>query len=340
MTIELSICIPTYNREDYIAQTIESVLSQTNNNIEIVISDNASTDNTMEIINKYQTNNTQIVVHSFSINMGADTNFQKLIELAKGDYCLILGSDDVLKKGAIDAFLKEIRKPNTADILIYARDRCNLSLDVCQFETWWSSKKNKIFFDFSKQSLSDYFKICRSIGGLFSFISSIVFKRKKWLKINNNIKYNNTAYSHVYRLLKIILNKGSLLVIQDSFIYCRLGNDSFLDKENPGKRIALDIDGYIKISDEIKEQKDKHSFLNPLRLRKFWFYVYLFQYKKTIMDNDEYTSYNNRLYLLLDFKWHKKLLIFLFLNIKPLFYLLLKVKAIILKILKTPEVSL
>jgi len=52
----VSIIIPTYNRANYLEKAIESVLKQTYENIEIIVSDNASTDNTMEVMQKYKDN--------------------------------------------------------------------------------------------------------------------------------------------------------------------------------------------------------------------------------------------------------------------------------------------
>ncbi|MCU7799940.1 MAG: glycosyltransferase family 2 protein [gamma proteobacterium symbiont of Lucinoma myriamae] len=339
MNIELSICIPTYNRMEFISQTIDSVLSQIKDNVELVVSDNASTDETMKIINQYKNKHPNIIVHEFPSNMGADKNFQKVVELTRGRYCLLLGSDDVLKKGAIDAFLGNISE-SSADICIYARDRCDVSLDICQFETWWTINKKELFFDFSKQEVSDYFNICRSIGGVFSFISSIVFKRECWVDVGNNVAYNDTAYSHVYRFLKILLNKGTLKLKQESFVYCRLGNDSFLVDNEPGKRIALDIDGYIQLSNEIENENDKKAFLKPLMIRRFWYYVYLLQYKKYFLNEGEYKLYRNKIFFLLEFNLYKKILTLLFLNVPPLFNLLMKLKVLVLKLLKIPEVSM
>ncbi len=52
--IKLSICIPTYNRAQFIGGTIQSLISQAGNNVEIVIVDGASTDNTTKVVQGYQ----------------------------------------------------------------------------------------------------------------------------------------------------------------------------------------------------------------------------------------------------------------------------------------------
>jgi len=105
MNIKLSICIPTYNRANFLGAAIDSVIKQATEEVEIVISDNASTDHTEELVREYQTRFPRIRYHKAKENMGADRNFLKVAELATGEYCWLLGSDDALADGAISTVL-------------------------------------------------------------------------------------------------------------------------------------------------------------------------------------------------------------------------------------------
>ena len=76
---KISVCIPVYNREKYIAQCIESVLAQDYKNIEIIISDNCSTDGTVDIINGYLKDK-RIRFYRNETNIGMLSNsFNKII---------------------------------------------------------------------------------------------------------------------------------------------------------------------------------------------------------------------------------------------------------------------
>jgi len=115
--IKLSICIPTYNRAEYLPEAIESVLSQITPEIkdlvEICISDNASTDNTAEIVKQFQEKNIcKIVYNRNDKNIGADRNFLKVVEMANGEYCWWLGSDDALEDVILSKLLKIINDTN------------------------------------------------------------------------------------------------------------------------------------------------------------------------------------------------------------------------------------
>ncbi|WP_199248734.1 glycosyltransferase [[Phormidium] sp. ETS-05] len=87
--------IPTYNHAPYLATAINSVIAQTYDNWELIISDNASTDNTKNILEHYQ-DNPKIKINFNSRNLGMFANLNLAIEHSSGDYIIILCSDDLL----------------------------------------------------------------------------------------------------------------------------------------------------------------------------------------------------------------------------------------------------
>lgn len=90
----VSVCIPVYNTESFIAEAIESVLSQSFEDFELIIVDNASTDNTMREINKFT--DQRIKIYSNEINIGMVGNWNKCLEYCKGSYIKFLCADDLL----------------------------------------------------------------------------------------------------------------------------------------------------------------------------------------------------------------------------------------------------
>ncbi len=90
----VSICIPTYNSAGFLEESLDSIVNQTYPNKEIIVSDNASTDNTEEIIKKY-VEKYGIKYYKNERNIGAEANFSKCIQLSQGEYIAIFHSDDV-----------------------------------------------------------------------------------------------------------------------------------------------------------------------------------------------------------------------------------------------------
>lgn len=90
----LSILITSYNREAYISEAIESVLSSTYMDFEIIISDDCSTDNTVAIALSYATKDNRVKVYVNEYNLGQFKNRNKAASLATGKYLKYLDSDD------------------------------------------------------------------------------------------------------------------------------------------------------------------------------------------------------------------------------------------------------
>jgi len=92
----ISIVIPVYNREKYIAETLESAIEQSYKNIEIIVVDNFSEDNTWNIIQDFSNIDNRIKSFRNNSNIGPVKNWQRCINEANGVYGKILWSDDLL----------------------------------------------------------------------------------------------------------------------------------------------------------------------------------------------------------------------------------------------------
>lgn len=106
----VSIIIPVYNRENIISQTLDCAINQTYNNIEILISDNCSSDNTLAILKEYALNDKRIKIFSNEINVGPVLNWKNCIDKIQGNYTKILWSDDLISYDFIEKTLKEFDK--------------------------------------------------------------------------------------------------------------------------------------------------------------------------------------------------------------------------------------
>jgi glycosyltransferase involved in cell wall biosynthesis len=110
----VSICIPTYNRKDYLKETIESILNQTYKDYEIVIVDDGSTDGTEEMVK----NLGFPVTYYWQPNCGDASARNKLIELARGKYISFIDSDDLLLPDAIERMVG-IMEAHSEDVIVY-----------------------------------------------------------------------------------------------------------------------------------------------------------------------------------------------------------------------------
>lgn len=91
----VSIGMPVYNGAHYIEEAIDSLLAQTYRNFELIISDNASTDSTPEIIKKYVAKDRRLRYYRNEKNLGLGANQNRVYELARGEYFMLAHHDDV-----------------------------------------------------------------------------------------------------------------------------------------------------------------------------------------------------------------------------------------------------
>jgi glycosyltransferase involved in cell wall biosynthesis len=97
----VSVCIPVFNGAEFIYECIQSVLTQSFEDIELLIVDNASTDNTIDICSAFS--DRRMRIHRGVSNIGAHANFKKCFELARSELVILLPCDDLLEPGSLAA---------------------------------------------------------------------------------------------------------------------------------------------------------------------------------------------------------------------------------------------
>ena len=104
----VSVLVPVYNAAPFIAATIQAVLNQSMNDFELILLNDASTDNSEEIINSF--NDKRIVYARNEQNLGISATRNKLVSMARGDYIAVLDHDDICLPQRLETqvrFLKE-----------------------------------------------------------------------------------------------------------------------------------------------------------------------------------------------------------------------------------------
>ena len=97
----VTILIPCYNGAKFLEACLNSCLSQTYSNIEIIVINDGSTDNSLEILNQYASNHSNIKVYSQE-NQGLAETRNRLIEYTNGEYFFFLDADDLIPDNAIE----------------------------------------------------------------------------------------------------------------------------------------------------------------------------------------------------------------------------------------------
>lgn len=171
-TPRLSIGLPVYNGENYLREALDSILSQSFKDLELIISDNASTDATEQICREYAGKDQRIQYYRNNVNLGAAKNFNLVFELSKGEYFKWAAHDDIL---APDFLLKciQVLDNNTSVVLC-----CTKTQFIDEQGHFLSNYERKFKFDDQSPShrFSDLALLNHGCYPVFGVIRSEVLK--------------------------------------------------------------------------------------------------------------------------------------------------------------------
>ncbi len=214
MSIKLSICIGTYNRAAFIGAALDSILSQVTDECEIVISDNASTDGTEEVVAQYAQRFKGVHYFKQDENRGFDQNFDRAVELARGEYCWLMADDDVLKPGAIATVLDALRRDLSLIVVNVEARSFDLSR-VLQCR-WLAFESDRVY---PPEQMELLFVEANPV---LKFVGCVIIKRAIW-----SARERQRYYGTWFVFLAVIFQErlpGDTLVIAEPLIVYRKGN--------------------------------------------------------------------------------------------------------------------
>jgi len=246
MNYKLSICIPTFNRSACLKELLDSIISQVeiNQPVEICISDNASTDDTAQLVELYRQKYAYIVYSVAQQNAGFDRNLLRAVGLAQGEYCWLMGDDDKLESGAIKYILNTLNKYD---------DLAGISVKAFMYDGSFAKRlPNKTPIPLYEDTvLTTMENIFVYLFYQFSFISVQIVKRSLWLEAVQNKEIDGffNACIHMYVI-------GAMTKIQPRWLY--------VNKECVGQRLipcpSAGHYGAFSILLQSFEQVAKHFF--------------------------------------------------------------------------------
>ena len=214
--ILLSICIATYNRGEFIGKTLESFIPQLDDEIEIVIIDGGSTDNTEKVVSEYVRNFNSIKYFRLEKKGGIDQDYDKVVEFSQGNYCWLFSDDDLIKLGSL-IDIKDKLLDNPSLIIVNAELR-NHDLSKLLKDRYLEIFNNIVYE--SNSILFENFFI--NTAEFLSFIGCVIIQRDLWLS-RDRANYYNTRFIHVGVIFQNIL-PNKIIVIEQPHIIIRLGN--------------------------------------------------------------------------------------------------------------------
>ncbi len=210
--MKFSICIPNYNYARYLPHAIQSVLDQQGVDFELLFSDNASTDDSVEAIRRF--NDPRIKISRNAYNIGFAGNVERAARMASGDAMIMLSSDDLVRPGALACYqrLFEHLGPNAQSAIVSA------SWDVVDAEnqvTGYQGPDRRVWLESDRQPRFE-----ELLGTKVYGVPAQEMLRRSLAQMRNPFNFAATCYSaSLYRQVE---GYGSRLMNPDKWFHWKV----------------------------------------------------------------------------------------------------------------------
>lgn len=251
-----SIIIPVYNVESYISECLDSVLNQTYKNYEVIIVNDGSTDNTLEVCNSYRSIDERIIVLD-GLNSGAAYARNKGLDYSKGKYIFFIDGDDHLEKSGT-ALLKIFNLLIQSDVDI-------LLLELIPFD---SGSKLEMYSKSDLETIS-------SDKMDFIFDNNLYFASPCNKITKRNLIYKNNITFPVDTLAEDIKWCGDLIKVTDNILYHNLSFYFYRQERHGSATYTLSKTHIMNIYKQIKNEYENTRILNNEYLNIYYSLNYL-----------------------------------------------------------------
>lgn len=292
----ISIAMTTYNGEKYLEKQIDSILSQTYQDFELIICDDSSKDGTLEILKKYAKKDTRIKFYINKTNLGFLKNFEKCINLCTGDYIAFSDQDDIWLPEKLQFSLNKIK-----DNYLF----CSNATLINEFDTTMNITMKDIIKikekDLNSKQFIEHFLYHNFVQG-----STILAKAtfiKQYLPIPDDFIYhdwyygllaslsNKLVYSEkttlLYRQHPRQCTKAKKLSFKEKFIK-EAGEEAIkINEQNMKRNILISNNNLYPISFREKAKKASRYFFKLNNKKDYQTHLYfVINYKKMTFDKN------------------------------------------------------
>lgn len=235
---KISVIVPIYNTESYLKECLDSIINQTLLDIEIILINDGSTDNSSIIMKEFKEKDSRIIIINQK-NQGQGEARNVGIKLAKAPYLAFVDSDDIIHPKMLEKLYSKILLDNS-DIV-----KCTYTRELNNFFT------NENYKTINFNTKDKYFKEILSINYL-SLIWDGLYKKNLFTK--NHLFFKNMVYEDAELLFKLVYNSKKLSYIQDTLYFWRETNNSTSRSIN--KKQIDDIFKVIRITYNFLEKEN------------------------------------------------------------------------------------
>lgn len=281
--MKISVIIPIYNKEPYLEMCLNSVINQTYSNLEIILINDGSTDNSLTICNLFTFKDKRIQIIDQK-NAGVSAARNKGINLAGGNWIYFLDADDFLELDAFESIVNEIIQDNQIDLVEFGTQKWKDGILVGKRVP----SKKQIFTDNIKFIMGNELK---PFSACFHLI-------KKELLIENKIQFDEDLKHNedMLFMFKIFLNSKKALVMDEIFYNIVFSSDSATRSEVKKIRLINNLQYIDRLLNYTNEKQVTNQLISDLvRIPNYFFVSFVF-YKDGLKDLREFQNLFNQIY--------------------------------------------
>ena len=249
---EISIIMSAYNADKYIADSINSILKQTYTNFEFLIIDDASKDQTLKIIKKFQKIDKRIKLIKNKKNIGLTKSLNKLSKKAKGRFLARMDADDICYTNKLKKQISWFKKNPKAILLGTSGFKIN--------------ENSRRLSKYRLPAISHEKIVKKLIFNNFYLHSSTMFKRISFLKIGGYRSF--FLYSQDYDLWIRMAKEGRIGNLSDNLVGIRSHSDSISSNNKKEQVYYAILASCLKYKDLKIKSFIKKNFFDQLKLNK------------------------------------------------------------------------
>ncbi len=298
----VSIVLPTYNGQKYIKEAIESVINQTYKNWELIIVNDCSSDNTLQIINEYALKDNRIRVISNSVNQKVAASLNNGFKEARGEYFTWISDDNKFKPDAVKYMADFFNKNKKADFISCAYEIIDGEGKFTALSYEYFSKKRSVCEMLSENNIGACFMYRKELAektGMYDINFPLANDYDYWMRAAayGNVVYSNAILyeyrSHPNNLTSLkrddmvqetneIINKNAFLLASNLKMSKKRKINLLIDLfDSSKKEIYLDVANKID-SNEVKIAKFKNKLIQKtIGFKKYEWHtiIYIFGIK-------------------------------------------------------------
>ena len=258
---KISVVVPIYNVEKYVADCLDSILNQSNQDFEIICINDGSTDFSGEIVKNYQKNYSDKIVYAEQENLGLSAARNAGIAIAKGEYICFVDSDDMLAENALEVLVSTVEMYPDVHIINYEMDKL-----IFESEQEYISKKEYYKVENKYEGVMPGQELLIDMLNNHDYVESanLLLIDRQWLNVSKINFTPGALYEDSIFSIDCFLKCEKMLHLNAGIYQYRVRENSIMTAQYSFTQFKWRIWQFREVQRRIYENYDNHSLQNAL----------------------------------------------------------------------------